>query len=252
MKQLRKYAFGVLLGCSMVAALAFAMGAGYYQSKTIDAEYMYFPAAKFDTYTTTVPLTATGFSYHQRISSGVGGAFTEVGGRGYNGVAMTTADDIRRVMRFPSNIDTRYNMATRVHYTSLSTATTDGKIDWEYRTIPSPIGSALTDIAGTGVGATGGYKLIQSAADSCTAQFQYRVTKWDTIPRAQMQYYDTNKMWVHLVELADDGDASADEIIFIGHEIAYVPKNETGVYRDSIEALGPTVNGVAKSIMLKK
>ena len=218
----------------------FCLAATNFVSTTAKLKYIYIPAQSFDLCPGTVGAAGTG-TY---ASYGVGGQITEISTFGLLGMQMSTADDVRTQLPFPDDVDKRYPAAFRVRYTS-SGGASDGAINWLVHMAALGPTTALTDIANSGIRHHAGWDTINyGAVDSVDVAYGMQYTRWDTMCVDSLQAaYDKQTTWLLAVEIESDGDASADELHFLGLEIAYVPLFGYGPRPDSIQAPGKAIAG---------
>ena len=166
------------------------------------------------------------FSVHLHVSadpntlasSGTGGNYNETSTFSVYSLEMTTADDAGLLTTLPWDIDKNYPLAMRVWYLSES-ADDDGGIVWIVALKEVTQLGAL--VATTTAGLSDD---ITMDTDSTTVSYGVEATKFDTLGTAALSTYSLEKLVQISVELDSDGDASADEIRFLGLELLYVSK----------------------------
>jgi len=236
-----------LLGAFIVLALVFSSGEGQEIRKwdsnlqpTISRQF--YPANSFHAYPDTGAAVASGAAMTSQSGTP---AFAEIGSLGIEGLRMTTADEIGTLIAFPFDLDKNYNIAWRVWWTSTS-ADDDGSIVWIVSTQEIAQNSAIPTVTTAGLADD-----VTMDADSTETQHGLEVTTWDTLSQAALSTYSLETLIALGVELDADGDASADEIHFLGVEMAYVSK----IWRaqdDSLYIPGSKVHGVNQGLFLKR
>lgn len=169
-----------------------------------------------------------------------------VNNKQFGGFTMSTADSVAFLLT-PPRWDNRFGIAERVHWLLKGNSLAVGSIVWKAHMSDYEPNTAMGISTGGTNSAT-----ITFTADSASAATagvsRHYVTKWDTITYSTVDDWDVNDMLLGAVELDADGDASSDDVVLLGLEIAYVPKltNGPGVRTKRVEIPGPTVLGQAK------
>jgi hypothetical protein len=147
---------------------------------------------------------------------GVGGQLAELSTLGFSTYTMNTADDIGHVMPLPYNLDTTYDIACRVFYTTDS-ADADNPM-FKVWMEEKPLGTAFevqTALADT---------FVVGTADSTTTQYGHNHTDWMVLDADALGSYNNTTMVQIAVELQAIGGAGADELSFIGLQLVWLDK----------------------------
>jgi len=192
----------------MVVAIAFLLLFGAWDTQAQIGNRIWIP------YTDFHRVTNTGVSMASTADVG------EISSFGIGGFPMDTADLVSMYLPFPADkINTRYPLGVRIWYASVSSGD-DGGIDWLFdieekaiTLIPTALETATTALADG----------IAFAADSSTIQYAVNITDCDTIGVAALSTYNSETLVELSIELNDRGDASADELHFLGVELIGVP-----------------------------
>jgi len=203
------------VGALMLVIAFVVMGA--YRDHDIDwkPQHHFIPATDFHT-------TITEGTPNTRVSANGGGQQVELTTIGIDAVSMATGDFIATYRPFWPDVNRNYPLGMRVWWTSNSAAT-DGSIDWIVGLEEKGHGAALEAITGLADQIT----MDADAMSEATALIVQH-TNWDTLSSTAIGTYNHGTMMQISVELDDSGDASADEVHFLGVEFAYVPNRTYG------------------------
>lgn len=232
---------------ALVMLLAWSVAPAHAQEKYLGRKF-YSVTDFLHAQTTTVSTAADAAYNFQHLNTG-GSVLTEISTFGVAGYAMTAADVLGMLAPELPDADRTYTRAYRIAYTSSSTDS-DGGINWLFSQEERSPNSALE---ATTVGLADD---IAFDSDSATVQYGTRWTTPDSQSSSTFSTYNTSTLRQLMVELDADGDASGDEIHFLGMEEIYVKANIFDLWReskrDSVWIPGPTIGGVAKGFMLRR
>lgn len=150
--------------------------------------------------------------------TGVGAPISkEVSTFGINATLMESgADEVNHLMQLPYDLDIRYPVEVRVHWTSGS-ATTADTIDWIVRYL-----KVVPDVTTLASAATALDKTI--AQDTVIGAYTHQVTAWGAILPAVTAIADNVEMIEWEVEMDTFAVGLTEDKFFLGLEVAYTPK----------------------------